>query len=354
MKLSVCMIVKNEEKVLGRLLFQAKKFADEIIVVDTGSTDNTKKIAAGFTDDIYDFEWRDDFSAARNFSFDKATCQYIMWLDADDVISDDNVKKIQKLKEKDLDVDVFMMKYQVAFDEKDSPTFEYYRERIVKNLPSLRWGGFVHEAIAMRGKVEYFDIAIQHRKVEHLRDVSRNLRIYEKHLANGEKLDSRGLFYYSRELYFNNRIDDAIVYFSNFLKEKDTYLPNKIDAHLMLSKCYVLKNDLVKAREILIDSMKIANANAEICCALGEIYEKQNDFYSSIFWNECATKCQMELKSGGFIQRDFYDFIPFLKLCCLYYKIGDFEKFKFFHEKAKALKPTHPSIVFNEQFVKHC
>lgn len=63
---SLCMIVKNEEKVLGRCLDSAKEIADEIIIVDTGSTDRTKEIAAEYTEKIYDFEWNDDFSAARN------------------------------------------------------------------------------------------------------------------------------------------------------------------------------------------------------------------------------------------------------------------------------------------------
>lgn len=67
--LSVCMIVKNEERVIARALESVRSVADEIIVADTGSTDATKRICERYTDKIYDFEWKDDFSAARNFSF---------------------------------------------------------------------------------------------------------------------------------------------------------------------------------------------------------------------------------------------------------------------------------------------
>ena len=84
--LSLCMIVRNEEEVLGRCLESVKDLADEVIIVDTGSDDRTKEIAARFTDRIFDFEWRDDFSAARNFAFSKGTKDFLMWLDADDVI----------------------------------------------------------------------------------------------------------------------------------------------------------------------------------------------------------------------------------------------------------------------------
>ena len=78
MNLSLCMIVKNEEEVLARCLESARPLVEEIVIVDTGSTDRTKEIAAQFTDRIFSFEWTDDFSAARNFSFSKAHGDYIL------------------------------------------------------------------------------------------------------------------------------------------------------------------------------------------------------------------------------------------------------------------------------------
>ena len=96
--ISVCMIVKNEEEVLARCLACVTSFADEIIVVDTGSTDKTKEIAAGFTDKLYDFAWCDDFSKARNYSFSKATQDFIMWLDADDVMEEEDREKFLQMK----------------------------------------------------------------------------------------------------------------------------------------------------------------------------------------------------------------------------------------------------------------
>ena len=92
MKLSVCMIVKNEQEILERCLNCVKKFADEIIIVDTGSSDKTVSIAKQFTDKVYHFDWCDDFAKARNFSFEKASLDYICWLDADDFIDEENIK----------------------------------------------------------------------------------------------------------------------------------------------------------------------------------------------------------------------------------------------------------------------
>jgi Glycosyltransferases involved in cell wall biogenesis len=73
--ISLCMIVKNEEAVLRRCLDSVKETVDEIIIVDTGSVDKTKEIAAEYTPKVYDFVWIDDFSAARNEAFSKATME---------------------------------------------------------------------------------------------------------------------------------------------------------------------------------------------------------------------------------------------------------------------------------------
>ena len=87
---SLCMIVRDEEEVLGRCLESVKSTADEMIIVDTGSQDRTKEVAAQYTDKIYDFEWKEDFSAARNFSLSKGTKDYLMWLDADDILPEES------------------------------------------------------------------------------------------------------------------------------------------------------------------------------------------------------------------------------------------------------------------------
>ena len=118
------MIVKNEEDVLARCLDCVKKFADEIIIVDTGSADKTKQVAKKYTDKLYDFSWCDDFSKARNFSFSKASMEYCMWLDADDVILQEDQEQLVELKQRlQPEVSIVMMKYHTAFDDKGNPTF---------------------------------------------------------------------------------------------------------------------------------------------------------------------------------------------------------------------------------------
>ena len=97
-EISLCMIVKDEEEVIGRCLGSVKDLVDEIIIVDTGSKDKTKQIISKYTDKVFDFTWVNDFSKARNFSFSKATKDYILWLDADDIILPEDREKFKKLK----------------------------------------------------------------------------------------------------------------------------------------------------------------------------------------------------------------------------------------------------------------
>ncbi len=216
--ISLCMIVKNEEKVLARCLESAKGFADEIIIVDTGSQDRTKEIARAYTEKIYDFSWKDDFSAARNESFSKASMDYCMWLDADDVVTEENQGKLKVLKERlDPDTDMVMMKYAISETQDGKALFSYYRERLVKNKRGFLWAGRVHEAISPEGKVVYSEITISHRK-EGQKDPGRNLRIYEKMEKEGEAFDGRSRFYYGRELMAHGRYSEGIKTLEAFLE----------------------------------------------------------------------------------------------------------------------------------------
>ena len=200
---SLCMIVKNEEDVLERCLESAAGLVEEIIIVDTGSTDRTKEIAARFTQRIIDFPWRDDFAAARNESFAHASMDYCLWLDADDVLLEEDRAAFLALKESlDPAVSVVMAPYHTGFDESGRVTFSYYRERLIKNRAGMRWAGAVHEAIAPVGRVLYGAFAVTHRKTRPS-DPDRNLRIYQAQLAAGRELEPRQHFYYGRELFYH-------------------------------------------------------------------------------------------------------------------------------------------------------
>ena len=118
--ISMCMIVKNEQEILARCLDSYAGTYDELIIVDTGSTDNTKEIAAHYTDKIYDFEWINDFSAARNFAFSKAGCDYIFSADADEVLDDANNYALRELMHQNSILYTMLTRNSVQSFSKDS------------------------------------------------------------------------------------------------------------------------------------------------------------------------------------------------------------------------------------------
>lgn len=153
---------------------------DAILIADTGSSDRTKEIAEQYTSLVYDFPWCDDFSAPRNFLLEKVRTDYWMWMDADDVLNEENLEKLKSLKEAlDPGIDVVMMEYAAGFDQSGRTTFSYFRERIMKTSRNFRWNGAVHETVIPEGNIIYSDVVIRHRKCGK-GDPDCNLRIYEK------------------------------------------------------------------------------------------------------------------------------------------------------------------------------
>jgi hypothetical protein len=131
--ISLCMIVKNEESVLARCLSSVQGIADEIIIVDTGSSDRTKEVAGRFTDKVYDFPWIDNFSVARNTSFGLATQKYILWLDADDYLTEKDNRLLLELKRTlDPTVDSVTMDYHLAVD---------HEGKVLQSIRRHRWYG---------------------------------------------------------------------------------------------------------------------------------------------------------------------------------------------------------------------
>ena len=346
--LSLCMIVKNEENTLSRCLNSCKDLFDEIIIVDTGSDDNTIKIAQKFTNKIYHFEWCDDFSKARNFAFKKATGRYIMWLDADDIIPKNSLTKLFKLKQ-NLSSDVYMLKYDIAFN-KNKPTFSYYRERIIKNCEQAKWQGVVHECITPFGVIERLDISIWHKK-EKVADSNRNLSIYKK-ISKQRQLSPREQYYYARELFDHKKYKQSYNVFKKFVNSNQGWIENVIDSLYIMSKIQNYLGNTPKEIECLTKSFLYDSPRANICCALGDIYLKQKKYTQAIEWYKIATNCPDVTQKGGFVENQYYNYYPYLQLCYCYYQLGDNHTAYNYNKKATKFCQTETTKHNNEFFSK--
>ncbi|USB32837.1 glycosyltransferase [Paenibacillus sp. YPG26] len=137
--ISLCMIVKNEEKVLARCLDSVRDKVNEIIIVDTGSSDSTLKIARQYTEQIYDFEWVHDFSAARNESIKYASSDYILILDADEYL--DVRADLQADLQTNLDYYLLQIRNEVSLGR----TFSHLAARLFRNDGRLYYENRLHE-----------------------------------------------------------------------------------------------------------------------------------------------------------------------------------------------------------------
>lgn len=351
---SLCMIVKNEEKVLGRCLKSIKEAVDEIVIVDTGSSDRTKEIAAAYTDKIYDHEWKNDFADARNAALAKGTKQYLMWLDADDVMTDAEVRKFQELKERMTgQEDIVMMKYAAGFDEEGNPAFEYYRERLMKNTGKFWFEGAVHEAVTPAGRILYEEITVEHRKEKGGTDPDRNLRIYETMIKEKGQLDARGTFYYGMELFYHGNYEKAASVFTDFLQRGDGWSENKIEACRKCGLCLEQLGRWEEALRMLFGAFAYAAPRGEICCEAGRILSGQKKYEEAVYWYERAlTSCPAEEK-GGFFQKEYYGYVPCIGLCVCYDRMGNRKLSEEYNDMAGKYKPHGWEFLYNREYFRN-
>ena len=350
--MSLCMIVKNEAKTLERCLRSVEGIPDEIVIVDTGSVDSTKEIAGSFTSRVSDFKWVDDFSIARNHSFDQATMDYILWLDADDVVlPEDRIKLLELKNILAPSVDAVSMRYHTAFDGSSNVTQSTRRLRMVRRAKNFVWVGVVHEDLVTEGAYYYFDsdIVVTHQKpFGEAGPSGRNLRIYEKHFEQGREMSLADLFHYARECDKNKEYEKAILYYRQFLERKDVDLDLTLDTLHKLATCYYKTGNLEKEWECTLRSIELDIPRPEFSCRFGERFLKHDQFRQAIFWYELALREREDNVSHRLVANyAFKTWLPHRQLGLCYYRIGDYESSLHHNKLARQYLPGDPDIETN-------
>ena len=284
--ISVCMIVKNEEKRLAACLDCLVPIADEIIIVDTGSVDKTKEIARKYTDSIFDFKWIDDFSAARNFAFSKATMDYIYTADADELIDSANVELFKRVKAAMLpEVEIVQMYYlnlmehNTAYNSKRE-----LRPKLFKRLRSFEWTDPIHETIRLDPVIYNSDIEIRHMAEGHhaKRDLAAFVKAYERGVVFSHKLHSM----YAKELFIAGDKEDleaAVPFFEKSLCDGSRTADEQREARCVLARTYRLcgrETDLF--RLCLREAVNMPCS--EMCSEIGHFFFDKGDMNEAYCW----------------------------------------------------------------------
>lgn len=332
--LSLCVIAKNEALNLPILDNSIDGCFDEKILVDTGSTDTTVEVAKALGWTVYHFEWVYDFAKARNFAFSKATCDYIMWMDLDDSLSDRNF--FQKWKKELMPIaNYWLNTYHYAFNEKGEPVCSFARERVVKRSSGYEWKYFVHEGIAPVGKEPCVSLFASSWTVNHRRtaedlakDKGRNIGIFERQT---EPLDARMQYYYGKELFENGRPMEGYTQLVLAAKRAELDPYDRILCLQYACQSAMACNQFPEAIDLAIRGLQIAPTRAEFFSIMGDCYSALMKPLDAIPYYKAAKNCPRQNPKAAFGNPIFtfdpaYNLHPTKQLARCYFALGDLDK----------------------------
>lgn len=349
--LSLAMIVKNEGTTIERVLACAKTFCDEMIVVDTGSTDDTVAKALAMGAQVHHFTWINDFAAARNFSFSHCTKDWIIWLDGDDIVTPENQQRIRELKQNVLDNDLEALYLRYIY-----PPFLQWRERMVRRDlfgTKIEWREPIHECIhGIDGrKVKYFDnIFIQHDTPpeRHETKKGRNITILRRHYENGAR-DERTLFIYAVECLHSVLKEEGEKIVKEFfaIARYDQYI---YEIYSKMYNFHMHFNEPQQALDALSKAIITLPDRAEAYFKLGKhVLHKQDNPQGSLPLLHMVT--QMTTPEHGTPETDAYAHGPWEALASAYLRLENYAKAQ---EMARAaLQRGLPNPVWMQDLVDY-
>ena len=299
--ISVCMIVKDEERILGRCLDSLKGLAEEIVIVDTGSTDGTKEIAARYTDKIYDYEWKDDFADARNYAFSKAKMDYVYIADADEVINEENRERFLVLKEAiNPAVEIVQMYYANQLDKGTVYNFDReYRPKLYKRVRQFTWQDPIHEMVRLEPVIYDSEIEITH--LPEQCHAKRDFQNYYKAIKRGESISPRLFGMFAKELFIAGDDRDfleAESYFEKRIKTETLDEESLKSAQCVLAHCAAIRKDIPAFFTYCLHNAADGKASAEICYDLGCYYKENKQYEEAYMWfynaaHETESQCNI-------------------------------------------------------------
>jgi LmbE family N-acetylglucosaminyl deacetylase len=255
MSLGVCVIAKNEEILIARML-ESCKWADQIVVCDTGSIDRTVEILNGYpnVECHKDYIWDDDFASCQNHAKAKMKTDWILSLDCDEVLlsSEEEVRSAIELGEK------YIRCFMIA---EGSSRLEFNFSRLFRNTPDIYWCQPIHKHLNLPGEGE----AIGNVRImfgyspAHALDPDRALRILERVVAQEGDAAGRNLYYLGREYWYKQRYKECTKTLGWYVQIAN-WPAEKAEAFLIMAQCYSAQGLDEDARDACLQAIKI-NSN---------------------------------------------------------------------------------------------
>lgn len=206
-RLSLCVIARNEEAQIERCLLSAKPIVDEMVVLDTGSTDRTRELARALGAAVFDWPWRDDFAAARNAALDRAAGDWTLWLDADEALLPESHARVRELVRRPDAQAYFVLRQEAEQDGQIDGFVEMRQLRLWRQDPALRFTGRCHPhmdaALDARGRrtgQRVYDSDVRIRHTGYRAEMLPGKQARAARLLQLELADRPGQIYYEVEL----------------------------------------------------------------------------------------------------------------------------------------------------------
>ncbi|WP_368914565.1 glycosyltransferase [Exiguobacterium acetylicum] len=282
--ISLCMIVKDEEKVLERCLTSVKDCIDEIIIVDTGSKDKSVEISKKYTNKVFDFVWKDDFSEARNFAASKANGEWILVLDADEYVEPENLKEtIRKLKNNEERYEMYTVNIINFIGEQGESTAQHKHTRIYKNNKTIKFSRSIHEQL-VQNSADFKGMAESNLTVYHSGYLKNVVTEKDKNNRNQLLLDkvwqsdrnAFDEFNYGNEYRLRGELESALnSYINAFNNKKDFSLEWVPFCVCNLVECLIELKKFDEALQVIKDAEKVYCNTADFIYLKGIIYFTQ-------------------------------------------------------------------------------
>ncbi|MBK7104468.1 MAG: glycosyltransferase [Ignavibacteriae bacterium] len=311
--ISLSMIVKNEEKYLRECLESVKDLVDEIVIVDTGSTDKTLEIAKQFSSKIFHFNWINNFSAARNFALSKSTCDWILYLDADERLSNNSINELKKIISSNENLGV--KSSVISLDDQKGISQSMKYTRLFRHNKSLKFSGKVHEQIENSLLENGYKIINSEIKIYHIGyNVSKDkLKIKAKRNLELllEEFNSNKSSYISYQIANSFLILEdslnSIKYYKKALEDSKLKNEFKEVCYLQLADFEMRNNNLFAAKNYIDKGVEINPNQSLLNIIAAQVYAKMTDKKAIKFCkNALENNSKSKLKLSKISEQDIF------------------------------------------------